>query len=232
MRRLYLLLAFALTGLALCGPARAVEAVRVSLDSTAVDLTSVVERFSGQGDRIQISTAPGTDGIVRRIEVGAKQPGTKPNWIVFALTNDSDEQIERLLVAPHFRMVGSGIIWPDLGANRLSAITASQGFPPEAQDDPEADVFRVTLDPGSTVTYVAELRTPNLPQLYLWAPDAFKDQGHEPQPLQGHRHRHRRPAGAVPHHRVRGARRRHLPGRGRPRLGGAGLCVHRLRLLA
>ena len=165
-----------LFGLALCVPARAVEAVRVSLDSTAIDLTSVVERFSGQGDRIQISTAPGTDGIVRRIEVGAKQPGTKPNWIVFALTNDTDEQIERLLVAPHFRLVGSGVIWPDLGATRISAITASQGFPPEAQDSSDADVFRLTLDPGSTVTYVAELRTPNLPQLYLWAPDAYKDQ--------------------------------------------------------
>ncbi len=174
--RLLFLLAFALYGLALCGPARAVEAVRVPLDSTAIDLTSVVERYGGQGDRIQISTAPGTDGIVRRIEVGAKQPGTKPNWIVFALTNDTDEQIERLLVAPHFRLVGSGLVWPDLGATRISAITASQGFAPEAQDNLDADVFRVTLDPGATVTYVAELRTPNLPQLYLWAPDAYKDQ--------------------------------------------------------
>ena len=25
------------------------------------------------------------------------------------------------------------------------------------------------------MTYVAELRTPNLPQLYLWEPDAYKD---------------------------------------------------------
>ncbi|RYC32687.1 EAL domain-containing protein [Lichenibacterium minor] len=148
----------------------------MSLDSTAVDLTPVVEHFTGQGDRIQISTAPGPDGIVRRIEVGAKQSGTRPNWIVFALTNDTDEQIERLLVAPHFRLVGSGLVWPDLGANRISAITASQGFAPETQDSPDADIFRITLDPGSTVTYVAELRTANLPQLTLWAPDAYKDQ--------------------------------------------------------
>ncbi len=175
LRRL-LLLAFALTGLALCDPARAVEAVRVSPNTTAVDLTSVVERFSNQQDHIVISTAPGPDGIVRRIEVGAKQAGTKPSWIAFALTNDTDEQIERLLVAPHFRLVGSGVIWPDLGAIRISAITASQGFPPEIQENPEADVFRVTLDPGSTVTYVAELQTPNLPQLYLWSPEAYKDQ--------------------------------------------------------
>ena len=176
VRRFLLLLAFVLTGLALCEPARAVEPVRVSLDSTAIDLTGVAERHTDQGGRIVISTAPGPDGIVRRIEVGAKEAGSKPNWIVFALTNDTDEQIERLLVAPHFRMVGSGLIWPDLGATRISAITASQGFPPEPQDNPDADVFRITLDPGSTVTYVAELRTPNLPQLYLWAPDAYKDQ--------------------------------------------------------
>ncbi len=160
----------------MCGPARAVDPVRVSLDSTAVDLTGIVERFSAQGDSIKVPTAPGPDGIVRRIEVAAKTPGTKPNWIVFALTNDTDEQIERLLVAPHFRLVGSGLIWPDLGATRISAITASQGFPPESQDNADADVFRITLDPGSTVTYVAELQSPNLPQLYLWAPDAYKDQ--------------------------------------------------------
>jgi diguanylate cyclase (GGDEF)-like protein/PAS domain S-box-containing protein len=31
------------------------------------------------------------------------------------------------------------------------------------------------LDPGSTVTYIAELADPNLPQLYLWDPDNYKD---------------------------------------------------------
>ena len=36
-------------------------------------------------------------------------------------------------------------------------------------------MFRVTLDPGTVITFVAELRTDNLPQLYLWEPDAYKD---------------------------------------------------------
>ena len=63
-------------------------------------------------DFIARATAPGADGIVRRIEVGARDTGSRPNWIVFALTNDTDEQIERLLVAPHFRLQGSGVIWP------------------------------------------------------------------------------------------------------------------------
>jgi diguanylate cyclase (GGDEF)-like protein/PAS domain S-box-containing protein len=167
-----ILLILTLTGLI---PAEAVESVRVPLDAQAIDLTQMIERHNDPAERIQVSTAPGSDGIVRRIEVSARESGAQPAWIVFALSNDTDEQIERLIVAPHYRLVGSGVIWPDLGSSRISAITASQGFPPESEDNPDADVFRLTLDPGSTVTYVAELKTPNLPQLYLWEPDAFKD---------------------------------------------------------
>ncbi|WP_036291377.1 EAL domain-containing protein [Methylosinus sp. PW1] len=166
----------ALLFLVLCGSrALAIDSVRVPQDASAIDLTHAVEKYSSEGDRLQVSTAPGSDGIIRRIEVGAKEVGTRPSWIVFALTNDTDEQLERLIVAPHFRLQGSGVIWPDLGATRISAITASQGFPPEHEESGDADVFRLTLDPGTTITYVAELRTPNLPQLYLWEPDSYKD---------------------------------------------------------
>ena len=171
LRLVFVLMALA-AGLS---PACAVESVRVPLESQAIDLTKAFETYHSESDRLLVSTAPGSDGIVRRIEVRAKDEGTRPDWIVFALTNDTSEQIERLLVAPHFRLVGSGVIWPDLGASRISAITASQGFPIERDESADADVFRLTLDPGTTVTYVAELRTPNLPQLSLWEPDAYKD---------------------------------------------------------
>ncbi len=163
---------------ALCGgllPAKAIESIRVPLDAQVIDLTKAIESYHSAGDRLLVSTAPGSDGIVRRIEVRAREEGRRPNWIVFALTNDTSEQIERLIVAPHFRLVGSGVVWPDLGASRISAITASQGFAPEREENADADVFRLTLDPATTVTYVAELRTPNLPQLHLWQPDAYKD---------------------------------------------------------
>ena len=109
--------------LALTGQgALAVESVRVPADADAIDLTGAVEHFGAQGDRIQVSTAPGPDGIVRRIEVSALEAGGQPSWIVFALTNDSDEQLTRLVVAPHFRFVGSGILWPDLGSARITTI--------------------------------------------------------------------------------------------------------------
>jgi len=165
----------ALSALGLAGPARALEPVSVSQDVDAIDLSPAVQFYSSQGDRIQIQTAPASDGIVRRIEVRAKEAGASPNWIVFALANTTEEQIDRILVAPHFRLVGSGLVWPDLGASRIAEITPSQGFRPEREDSEDADVFRVTLDPGSRITFVAELRTAKLPQLYLWDPDAYKD---------------------------------------------------------
>ncbi|GGE34700.1 diguanylate cyclase [Agaricicola taiwanensis] len=156
-------------------PASALTAVLVPQDVPAIDLTRVAERYDTATDRVQVSTAPGADGIVRRIEVRSRTPGSDSNWLVLALTNNSDEQIDRLLVAPHYRLVGSGVIWPDLGSERIAAVTASQGFRPEREASRDADIFRVTLDPGSTVTFVLELAGNSLPQLYLWQPDAYKD---------------------------------------------------------
>lgn len=168
-----LAVALTLAASLLTSPARAVEAVNVRLDVSAIDLTAATELKKTDTDRIQVSTAPGPDGIVRRIEVRARDGGT--NWAVFALTNNSDQQFDRLIVVPHYRMVGSGLFWPDLGLSRLAAITPSSGDRPVRQESTTADVFRVTLDPGTVITFVAELRTDKLPQIYLWEPDAYKD---------------------------------------------------------
>jgi diguanylate cyclase (GGDEF)-like protein/PAS domain S-box-containing protein len=154
------------------GPARAVEAINVRTDAQAIDLTDAAERHRTEADRLLVSAAPGPDGIVRRMDVRAREGNT--NWAVFALANSGDEQIERLIVVPHYRMVGSGVFWPDLGRSRVASITSS-GERPDRQDSATADIFRITLDPGSVMTYVLELRGDKLNQLYLWQPEAYKD---------------------------------------------------------
>jgi len=155
--------------------AAALEAISVPLNAATIDLTMVVERHADQGDRIQVSTAPAADGIVRRIEVRSENPASTSDWAVFALANTSDEQIDRLLVAPHYRLVGSGLFWPDLGTARLVAVTPSEGFAPDRLRSTDSDIFRITLNPGAIVTFIAELRSPNLPQLHLWEPEAFEE---------------------------------------------------------
>ncbi|MBM7045179.1 sensor domain-containing phosphodiesterase [Rhizobium lusitanum] len=161
--------------LLLAGMAHAAEPVKISRDDTALDLTATTEIYTNQGEAFQVSTAAGADGIRRRIEVRSSSPNHQGDWAVFALANVSEEQLERVIVAPHFRLVNSKVFWPDLGSQRIVAITPSEGFALDRQPSDEADVFRITLNPGAVVTFVAELSSPNLPQLYLWEPNAYKD---------------------------------------------------------
>lgn len=172
------MLALLLAALALLLPAAAawaVEPIKISRDDIALDLSGAVEIYRDQGDNFQVSTAPGLDGIVRRIEVEANDERSTGDWAVFALANSSDQQLDRLIVAPHFRLARSGMFWPDLGSNRIAAITPSEGFALDRQASPDSDVFLVTLDPGAVITFVAELASPRLPQVYLWDPEPYKD---------------------------------------------------------
>lgn len=170
--RLLLFVMFALIG---GSGATGFDVVPVPDNVNAVNLLSAIDLVEGQQGSIEVSTAPGNDGIIRRIEIIASEPGVNPHWAVLALRNDSDVQLERLLVAPFFRLPGSGIFYPDLGSRRIAALTANQGLRPERVPDPQADVFEIVLDPGSTVTLVAELRSDALPELTLWEPDAYRD---------------------------------------------------------
>ena len=155
--------------------ARAFEIINVPDTVNAVNLRAGIDVVPGESGRVQLSTAPGADGIIRRIEVLAQKEGTNPSWALFALGNESDVQIQRLLVAPFYRLPGSGLIHPDLGSDRIAVLTVNAGIRPERVADPEADVFEITLDPGATVTFVAELVNGELPELYLWKPDAYRD---------------------------------------------------------
>ena len=155
--------------------ALAAETISISRDDTALDLTRASDIYTGRGATFQVSTAPDADGIVRTIAVEALADAPSGNWGVFILANATSEQIDRLIVAPHYRLVGSGLVWPDLGSMRIVNITPSEGFSLERIDDRDNDVFAITLNPGSVVTFVAELASPTLPQLYLWDAETYKD---------------------------------------------------------
>ncbi|MEP0943630.1 MAG: EAL domain-containing protein [Rhizobiaceae bacterium] len=161
--------------LAIAVPAQALEAVEVASDAPAIDLSASAEQLQSSGNGIRVTAAPDANGVISRIEVRSTSENSSGNWLVFALANNSDEQIDRLIVAPHFRLAGSGFFWPDLGSNRILSITPSQGFALDRQDARDADVFRITLDPGTVVTFVAEMVGGDVPQLTLWEPEAYKD---------------------------------------------------------
>ncbi len=180
------LLTFALLLIGFTGhPARAFEAVAVSREQSRIDLTAHAERYSGRGDRLQIETASGPDGVTGRVEVKAQNPGTNPGWMVFALRNTTERAIDRWLVAERFTFIGSGIVYPDLDAARITAITPSQGFVPERIASDRADIFQVTIEPGQTVTFVAEMATERFPAVNLWKPFLYEAKQRERTLLNG-----------------------------------------------
>jgi diguanylate cyclase (GGDEF)-like protein/PAS domain S-box-containing protein len=168
LQTLFVLLTAAVLLATLPGRALALDPIVVSPDEERIEITARGEYYDSRGDSLQVETAPAADGMTGRISVTAKTPGTNPNWIVFALSNPTDKPIERWLTAERFTVIGSGAVWPDLDARRIEAVTPSIGYIPERIKSDRADIFRITLEPGQTITYVAELSSDRFARIFLW----------------------------------------------------------------
>lgn len=156
--------------LAAASPAAALKPIVVTPDQDYLEITTLGDAYEGRGDNLMVDTVAGGDGVSGRISVRAVTPGTNPNWIVFALTNPTDKSMERWLTADRYTLAGSGIIWPDLDARRIEAVTPSIGFVPQRIKSDRADIFALTLEPGQTITYVAELSSERFARIHLWKP--------------------------------------------------------------
>jgi diguanylate cyclase (GGDEF)-like protein len=154
--------------------AHAIEAIPVEPNLEKIDITAKGELYEGRGDRLQIETAPGPDGYIGRMAVAASIPGTNPGWLVFALSNPTSERIVRWLVAPRYTLANSRVFWPIVDAPRIAAVTPSLGFRPETLKSDRADMFRLNLEPGQTVTFAAEMSSQLVPRLNLWDPNAYQ----------------------------------------------------------
>jgi len=166
-------------------PAFALSTIAVAPDQEHLEITTLGEAYEGRGDSLQVETAAGPDGVSGRMTVRASTPGANPNWMVFALTNKTDKPMERWLTADRYNLVGSGAIWPDLDARRVESVTPSIGFVPERVKSDKADIFRITLEPGQTITYVAELSSERYARLFLWKPIDYEVKSRDRQLFNG-----------------------------------------------
>ena len=127
-----------------------------------------------RGDRLQIDTAAGQRRIYRPHGGAGDDPRHRPGWLVFALTNPGTERISRWLVAPRYMLANSRVFWPELDAGRIATITPSLGFRPERMRSDRADMFRLSLEPGQTITFAAEMASREVPRLTLWDPESTR----------------------------------------------------------
>ena len=128
---------------------------------------------------ITLDTVPDSDGVSQSWTADATTPGTKPGWFAFALRNTTDKQVERWLVIDRYNPAASGVLLPDLDARRIHRIAYSRGYAPERIKSDRADVFRITLEPGRTVTFVAELASDRIAAVQLWNPIEYEQRGRD-----------------------------------------------------
>ncbi len=164
LSRIAPLLAWLLAALSVA-PAVALQGVEVGRELERVEINGLGTSIVNVGDKLQIETAPGADGLTDRMSVAATVSGASPRWFVFALRNISDTRIERWLSADRYSQTGSGILWPRLDARQIELVTPSLGFLPENLAIDGADAFRLTIEPGQTVTFAVELSGDALPRM-------------------------------------------------------------------
>jgi diguanylate cyclase (GGDEF)-like protein/PAS domain S-box-containing protein len=184
-RFLAVLLAMAVCLMAGSAPAAAeLTAIEISNDVDRLDISTLGE-FHEPRDHIVLQTVPGRDGVSQSWSANASVQGTSPAWFAFALRNSTDKQIERWITVDRYSIAGSGVVWPDLDARRLERIAHSVGFAPERVRSDRADVFRITLEPGQTVTYVAELASDRFARIFLWDPIDYEQKNRDRQLFHG-----------------------------------------------
>lgn len=167
------------------GQVKALTPIIVQPETERIEITTLGDAYEARGDSVQVETAAGADGVTGRVTVRASTPGANPNWMVFALSNKTGKPLERWLTADRYSIIGSGTVWPDLDARRIEAVTPSIGFVPERIKNDRADVFRITLEPGQTITYVAELSVDRFSRLYLWKPIDYEIKSRDRQLFNG-----------------------------------------------
>ncbi|NQX79562.1 MAG: sensor domain-containing phosphodiesterase, partial [Hyphomicrobiaceae bacterium] len=153
--------------------AKDLQAIPLTERQQRIVVTNKALIFFGRGDNLRVNTASDNYGVRRLMSIPAEERGSNPTWYVFALRNATNKPITRWLVSARYDMVGSGIIWPDLDSNRIRAVTPSVGFVPQRVENEGADIFQITIQPGQTVTYVAELESKRA-SIDLWSPLSYE----------------------------------------------------------
>lgn len=164
--------------------AKAIESVIVPQKAEKIELSRSIEVYSSQGDRIELSSAPDEKGIVRRFIVSSISENRDPNWHVFSLKNQSDRILNRIVSFHHegSNKFPARFFSPKLAQTiRLSSDIDTEPkrlFNLQKVDLAEADVFRVSLKPFSTATFVAETHgvlNPGATKVFLWSPEYLND---------------------------------------------------------
>ncbi len=146
---------------------RAVEAIILPVANNAVNLSVVGQRYESQDPNLQIKIFGNNADDNEELVVSALGKRAPYRWLSFSLVNSTNSVIKPLIVVPPRGLVGTGVIWPLIGGKTVLSILASSGAEPVPVFG-RPGVYRLSVDPKQTVTYVVEISGNWPPRLGLW----------------------------------------------------------------
>ena len=122
-------------------------------------------------DAIIVSAEAERVAILSAVEISDNARGGK--ILRFALVNESQKPVTRIIATPNLPVMDSGLVWPFLAGPRLFSLKVQKGKAALQRLSRSRDLFSLTLGPGESVVLVA--RTPDRlpPELYIWNPASF-----------------------------------------------------------
>ena len=152
------------------------DVVATNFNAPSVDLSSVIEYLETSEKEIVVPVPTEGEGTPTAMTVTAKGPGDVHRFAVVTLYNEEPLPREMVLVSRWPGFVGSGLIWPHFDGTQILTVQAAPGLPPKRLSETQSDTYSLTLDPGSTVTVVAELVGDQVSNLSLWHKVAYDKQ--------------------------------------------------------
>lgn len=146
--------------------ARAAEVIVLPVANDAVNLSVVAKRHESKNPILQVKVFGANENELE-LSVTALSRRAPYRWLSFSLANTTNSVIKPLIVVPQRGLVGTGLIWPIIGGRTvLSISTASEAKPEVVFGRP--GVYRLSVEPGQTSTYVVEISGNWPPRLGLW----------------------------------------------------------------
>lgn len=165
----------ALTMFALPNVSVARDIISLPSDVGSLELSPTLERKEQGNPELRVQTAPDGSGTSFEIIVDAKGRGPIYRWVIFSLRNVSRSRLEYVVFTQRQGFNGSGLYSRKIQSKPILALRASGGLQPVLKEDSNGQEVRLTLLPGQTITYVAELRGPWPDSLTLWQQQALDE---------------------------------------------------------
>jgi diguanylate cyclase (GGDEF)-like protein/PAS domain S-box-containing protein len=155
------------------GPAEAGQIINAALTEPSIDILPMIDVVDAPTPEATVERPADATGHKAVMPLSAKGSGPPYRWAIFTTVNPGAQSRSLVLVVPHRKFAGSGIVWPRPEGRRAISVAVSEAQVAERLFMSGGDAFALEVPPEKSVTVAIELATGELGEARLWQRTAF-----------------------------------------------------------